>query len=202
MKKKNITAAELMARLNADPRFVAERQKREEELEKRAAEWTRAEQPLVEELRQAGFKVSSAWDLVNTSTPYPKALPILLDHLQKPYPGPVRDGIARALAVPEARFGWEVIVRCFRNETEERVKDGLACAIAETADDGVIDEVIAFVRNPHEVSRVLLLRALERSADPRARAVLMELGADPILGTESRAALRRLQRGEKRRRRT
>jgi hypothetical protein len=199
MTKKRITAAELMAKLEADPEFVAKRTKAEEERQKREAEYRRAEAPLVEELRAAGYAVQSVWDLVNTATPYPKALPILLNHLRRPYPGPVREGIARALAVPQAKFGWEILLTLFLEEREKRVKDGLACAIAATANDEVIGDVIALVRNPIHSSRVLLLSALERSTDPRARATLVELENDPELKRESQAILRRLKRANMRR---
>jgi len=183
-----------MARLEADPDWVAKRAEEESVRQQREAEYRRAEEPLVAELRGAGYAVESAWDLVNTSTPYPEALPILLSHLQRPYPGAVREGIARALAVRPARFGWDVLTRLFRQETEERVKDGLAVAIAATADEEVIDEVIALARDrQHGSSRLLLLRALERSKSPRARAALMELGTDPELEKEIQVNLRRLK---------
>lgn len=84
--KRKITAAALQAKLNADPEFVAKQARAEEERGRRAAEWHQAEIPLVEELRAAGFPVESAWDLVKTAKPYPAALPILLRHLQRPYP--------------------------------------------------------------------------------------------------------------------
>ena len=195
MTKKKITAAELMAKLNADPEFAAKRAREEEERQKREAEYRRAEAPLVEELRAAGFQIQSAWDLVNTPGSYPKALPILLAHLARPYPGPVREGIGRALAVPEAKFGWAVLTRLYREEPETRVRSGLAAAIAAAADDTVIDDVIGLASDTrHGSSRLLLLSALERSADPRARTALMELGTDPELAKEIQLILRRLRR--------
>jgi len=197
-KEPKVTAAELMAKLNADPKFVAKRAREEEERQKRAAEWRRAEAPLVEELRAAGYAVETAWDLVNTAAPYPKALPILLKHLARPYPGPVKEGIARALAVPEAKFGWSVLTRLYRDEQDKRAKDGLAVAIAAASDDEVIGDVIALARDRrHGPSRLLLLSALERSADPRGKATLMELGADPELKNEVQVILRRLKRAKR-----
>lgn len=199
MTKKKITAAELMAKLNADPEFVAKRARKEEELLKREAEYRRAEAPLVDELRAAGFPVQSAWDLVNTPGSYPKAVPILLAHLPRPYPAAVREGIARALAVRETKApGWNVLTRLYIDEPEDRVKCGLAVAIAAAADDEVIGEVIALARDPrHGSSRLLLLRALERSADPRARAALMNLGTDPDLTKEIQVILGRLKRAKR-----
>jgi hypothetical protein len=185
------TAAELMAELEADPEYVAERQQREAELARKAEEWRRAEAPLAAELREAGFQVDSAWDLVNTSTPYPAALPILLEHLERPYPDRVREGIARALAVRDARFGAGELIRLYRQEPPGTdAKDGLAVAIGEAADDEVIDEVIALAGDPtHETSRVLMLDALARSTAPQARAVLEKLAEDPAIGEEARLLL-------------
>lgn len=197
VKGKRITAGELMERLNADPRFVAERAAREAALQKRAAERWLAERPLVHELRNAGISVDSVWDLVNTNDSYVDALPILFSHLQREYPVPVREGIARALAVPEARSGWEILTRLFREERDRRAKDGLAVAISEAADDTVIDDVIDLARDTEQgSSRVLLLRALERSVDPRAKVTLTELAKDPDLSKEVRAIRRRLGRAQ------
>jgi hypothetical protein len=198
MTKKKLTAAELMAKLNADPEFVAKRAREEEERLKREAEYRRAEAPLVDELRAAGYQVQSAWDLVNTPGSYPKAVPILLAHLPRPYPAAVREGIARALAVREASCGWEVLTRLYRDEHEVRAKDGLAVAIAAAANDELICDVIALAQDPSQgPSRLLLLGALERSADPRARAALMDLGTDPDLAKEIQAILRRLERARR-----
>ena len=105
---------------------------------------------------------------------------------------PIREGIARALAVPEARSGWELLTRLFREERDRRAKDGLAVAIAEAADDTVVEDVIHLARDTgHGTSRVLLLSALARSRDPRAKAALSELATDPDLNREIRAIRRR-----------
>jgi len=186
-----ISAEDLLAELEADQVYQAEIKRQDEELARKAAEWRRAEAPLVEELRGAGFEVESAWDLVNTSTPYPAALPILLEHLGRPYPDRVREGIARALAVRDARFGWETLVRLYRAEpVGSDAQDGLAVALAAASDDDVVDELISLAREPaHGESRILLLRGLKRSRAPQARAALEEFSGDPVLGQEARALL-------------
>ena len=171
------------------------KRQQEEERQKRAAEWRRAETPLREELRAAGIIVESVWDLVNTNVPYPSALPILLEHLHRPYPAAVREGIARALAVPEASFAWDVLTQLYRNEQEVRAKDGLAVAISAVANDEVIGDLIALIRDTRQgPSRLLLLRALERSSDPKAYKTLVELAPDPNLSKEVQVILRRIKR--------
>ena len=199
MTKTRITAAELLAKLNADPEFVAKRAREEAVRLEREAEYRLAEAPLVDELRAAGFQVQSAWDLVNTPGSYPKAVPILLAHLPRSYPAAVREGIARALAVPDAKDpGWSVLIRLYVDEPEDRVRSGLAAAIASAADDEVMGDVIALARDArHGPSRLLLLNALERSTDPRARAALLNLGADPDLTKEIQVILRRLERAKR-----
>jgi hypothetical protein len=191
-----MTLAEHDALLKAEGRYDEMKQaqrRKEEELRRKEAEWRRAEAPLTEELRAAGFGVDSAWGLVNTSTPYPEALPILLKHLERPYPDRVREGIARALAVRDARFGWATLTGLYRQEgAGTDTKDGLAVAIGEVADDEVLDELIALARDSaHGTSRVLMLDALARSDAPQARAALEELAHDPKLTIEARRLLRR-----------
>jgi hypothetical protein len=197
VKKKKITADELMAELNADPEWVAARATEEQERQNRQAEWRRSEAPLVEELRSIGVAVNSAWDLVNKAGAYPTALPILLKHLQRPYPDAVREGIARSLAVPEAKFAWEPLIRLYREEPESRrrSKDGMASAIAVIADNTKINDLISLVRDEQNgSSRLLLLSALERSSDPSARKTLVELQHDPQLQKEIAVILRRIEK--------
>src|SRR5215471_16384354 len=107
--KNGKTAGELIAELEANPEFVARQREKEEALAEKVREWRRAEQPLIAELKKVGEQVETVWDLVNTSRPYPKAIPVLLEHLQRPYPDRVREGIARALSVRGARIGWEIL---------------------------------------------------------------------------------------------
>src|SRR5262245_6515187 len=101
-KRKSITAAELTAQLEADPVFQAAQKQRNRERAARSLPLRLAEEPIVEDLRAHGIRVSSVWDLVNTDDDYQAAVPVLLKHLPRNYPEPVREGIARALAIPAA----------------------------------------------------------------------------------------------------
>ncbi|MFL5293866.1 MAG: hypothetical protein ACJ79U_20290, partial [Myxococcales bacterium] len=66
MARTRMTAGELMAKLNADPAFVSRRAKQEAERQRRGSDLGRAEEPLVADLRAAGYEIESVWDLVNT----------------------------------------------------------------------------------------------------------------------------------------
>lgn len=223
--KKKITASELMARLNADPEYAARRKASDDALLATEREYTKAEVPLVQALRQAGAPVSSVWDLVSAGTKrptrgfrissdppeavwdwlethdgsYAHLLPLLFEHLQRPYPDAIRDGIARALATPEARPHWKTLMDLYRRESGARTKQGLAVAISAIATDGVLDDVLALARDSEQgESRILLLCALERSRDRRARQALEAFASDPVLGKQARISLRVKARAERR----
>ena len=127
-KRKNETAAELMARLRADPEWVRRHEGREAAHKARVEQGYREREPenapLIQELKAAGIKfrpsqiqqwtsggrvtssdptpVGSVWDLVNTKHSYPEAIPILYRHLQTAKHPEMVEGIARALTVKEA----------------------------------------------------------------------------------------------------
>jgi hypothetical protein len=184
-----------MAELEADPahrRMLAEKEARIAALEERSRN---AERPLVADLHAAGVKVSSVWDLVNTRASYAAAIPVLLEHLQKDYPDYVREPIARALAVPEASWAWDVLLSMFQQEPEggpRNVKWALACALSGAASEDAIDRLIELVLDPSiGENRLALLSALARSKEPRARRVLEDLRADPQLAREIRLLIGR-----------
>jgi hypothetical protein len=107
---KQITAVKALAKLKADPAYVKMRAEQNAELVARAVRLKAEEAPLLKDLKVAGWSVvESVWDLVNTSKPYPTAIPILLSHLKKPYSDRIREGIARALAAPDAAGAWPML---------------------------------------------------------------------------------------------
>jgi hypothetical protein len=162
----------------------------------RRAEWIARldieEQPLLADLRRIGLSLDSVWDLVNMSMPYREALPILMEHLTRPYSDRTMEGIARALAVPDARSAWPLLVTQYRKArtgVEDGIilgaKGGLAAALSATATDDVIDELIGLAKDrSNGSSRVLLLRGLRKSKMPQAKAALDDLASDPDLEKE------------------
>jgi len=184
----NMTVDEVMRQLEADPEYSRRKAERERELQEREAQSRAAQKLLLEDLAEAGVNVTSVWDLVNTSSPYPSALPVLLDHLQRPYPDGVREGIARALAVRATRpIGWQTLMDEFRKTdvSNKRVKDGLAVALAGASDETVLADLISLAKDKsHGSSRVLLLLGIKRSKEPEAKQAIVELAKDPQLAKE------------------
>ena len=203
---RNMTAAEHEAWLIATgKRAEMDERLRRQELERdaRAREWAKAEVPLVEELRAAGFEVDTAWDFVNTNVSYPEAVPILLRHLQKDYPDRVREGIARALAVPESKAAWETLRDEFeRSEdpTSQGAKWGIACALSVAGHDGVIDDVLRLLdEKRHGRNRVPLLDILARSELERAATALEAMSDDPEIGHDARELIAKKKKKKRRR---
>jgi hypothetical protein len=154
--------------------------------------------PLVADLRKIGLPVRSVWDLVGMARPYPEAVPILLDHLTKPYSDRIAEGIARALAVPDARNAWQLLVSEYvkapweRNGVRVGAKDGLAVALAATVTNDTMSELIVLAKDrSHGPSRLLLLRSLRKSNSPAVLRAIEELRNDPDLSKEIAAWTRR-----------
>lgn len=187
-REREITVDEFMRELERDPEFARRKAERELELSNREAQSRRDQLPLLNDLATVGVRVATVWDLVNSSASYVSALPILLDHLKRPYPLGIREGIARALGVRATRpIGWHVLVEEFSktNPSDKRVKDGLAVALAGASDDSVLTELIELAKDKrHGDSRLLLLRGIKRSRSSEAQAAITELAADPTLSKE------------------
>jgi hypothetical protein len=192
-----MTLAEHHAQLKAEGKWdehIARKQEQANALAKKREELRTAEASLVEDLRSTNIDVGSVWDLVNTSEPYPEAIPVLLKHLRKTYPERIEEGIVRALAVPYARSAWKELLQIFENEPSMQtggLKWPAACALGAIADDSVIPEVIRLVRDVSlGFDRAPLIEALKRSQRSDAKMVLNELRADPVIGKEVKKARR------------
>ncbi|TWB46489.1 hypothetical protein, partial [Nitrospirillum viridazoti] len=178
---------------------------RRQEIEGRTARLKLEEVPLLADLRAVGWPMESVWDLINMHTRvcYPEAIPVLLRHLMLPYSDRIREGIARALAVPEpeARAAWPLPVAEYRKapmgqgiialgDTEEYrlgTKDGLACALSILVTEATLPDLIELARDRSLAeSRVLLLSALKkrRNKNPVVVQVIAELAGDPDLRKE------------------
>lgn len=159
------------------------------------------EVPIVAELRMLGLELESVWDLVSRPSNYPEAIPVLLNHLQKPYSDRTREGIARALSIrfPAVRAAWPILVKEYRNTPEGwgivapddtvnvklGAKDGLACTLCVAVTDETMEEFIGLIKDPaNGESRILLLKPLRKSKNPQAKIVLEELASDPVFAKE------------------
>jgi hypothetical protein len=196
-RRRPITAQEAIAQLNADPEWVAKRDARDRELAERSAALRLEERPLLDDLAAAGFSVESVWDLVNSPGTYKAALPVLLSHLTRAYSPRMREGIARALAVKDARaIAWDSLLAMLRSHQVPRPSaDGIFVALSAMAQPKDVETLIELIRDPSlGGARIFLVRNLMRSKAPEARTTLLSLQTDPELCAEITARLKNSRR--------
>jgi hypothetical protein len=81
-----------------------------------------------------GLNVSSISDLVNMSAAYPQAVPVLLRHLAMARHPVLRDSLARALTVREARgIAGGPILRELKRESDSEARWAMANALTIVA---------------------------------------------------------------------
>ncbi|HEY5248545.1 MAG TPA: hypothetical protein VIJ15_08875 [Dermatophilaceae bacterium] len=190
-----MSAEELMAlkleMLENDPDYRAQVEAVEAEREARAQVLRRAEPPIVAGLRSAGVQVDSVRDLANTSEPYPAALPVLIEHLERGgYPDRVMKSLGRALAVRPVAY-WERLKALYlapRNPGEE---GGEAVALAACATEAQLDDLIGFLSlSERGKSRIYFIRPILNVGGQRGREIVESLRSDPTFGKEARALLK------------
>lgn len=192
-----MTATDVLAererRLREDPEFRAKSEALAAEHQARVELLREAQEPLLAALREAGVNVDSAWR-IQSLDPYPKhAIPILLDHLARPYPDPVRHGIARALVTKFSGPYWPDLVAIYRGNdpvADRAAQDGLAEVLMTVADRSVADQVLELLWDDRVGStRILFLRTLTRLRLPEAWDVIQRAAQDPVLGKEAQHML-------------
>lgn len=156
------------------------RKARDEEMAKQCAAWAKAEEPLVQALESIGCPVKFVWGLVNTAKPYPEAIPVLVDYLRPAYPSRIKEGIIRALAVPDSRPYWPVLVDLLDTapSSPDNLRWAAACALNGAADESVIDDVIRIIKDDNlgfDLPHSWLLLLDQRM--PRLRCSCMSLEA-------------------------
>jgi hypothetical protein len=112
------------------------------------------EQPIVDDLYEAGYKLESVWNFVNTNRLYLGALPVLLKHVQLPYHERIKEGIVRALMVNEFR-GTEagrIVLNEYKKLEDPSRKNGLTyvylMVIQCLADKSIRADLEAMVEDP------------------------------------------------------
>jgi len=164
------TAEESERLLRACPEWVAMRAKQDAD-QKALEERALTEQELLTaDLRRAGYRVKWVWDLVNTAESYPDAIPVLLNHLRRPYSDGIKEGIVRALTVREARgIAGSAMIEML-HETKDAgflLRAAVANALTVVADRANRDAINALIETEtNEDVRTQLKRALKTAAKP------------------------------------
>lgn len=184
---------ELLNQLQNDPDYQQKHRAAEAERLARERELRQAQKPLIEALHKVGVDIQSVWDLVNTSKPYPDALPVLMEHLERGgYPERVMEGLGRALAVKSAVVFWERLSERWLSARDAGEEDGTAVALAACATKSQVEDLIGFLRvEKRGDSRIYFLRPILQHGGQHGRKVVESLTGDPVFAKEATALLKR-----------
>lgn len=190
MKKKSgdETAKDFIDRLHSDPNYRQRIAEHEANIILRREQFRAAEAPIVNALRGIGEDISSTAELVNTSRSYPAAIPVLVEHLQRPYPPYVLESIVRALTVKEARgVASSALISLFqRLPITGWPKWEVGNAICMTATELDLDALLRIVmERSHGTDREGVVLAFERLHTPQTDRVMIELLSDPTVARQA-----------------
>ncbi|MFV0507545.1 MAG: hypothetical protein ACK5L5_12730 [Bacteroidales bacterium] len=155
-------------------------------------------QGLIDELADMGIEINSIWDLVNTKSKYPKAIPILMKYL--PLVSYVRnkEGIVRSLTVPEAKgLVVSLLVKEYLqlSNDKESLRWAIGNAVNATITKGEVENIFPIVLNKENgLSRQMFVAALGKIKTDNVRSVLLQLSNDDdkVIGDEAKKALKKM----------
>lgn len=150
------------------------------------------------ELQKVGVFINDIYDLVNTNKPYPTAVPVLLNLLQKgiEHIG-TKEGVVRALAVKEAigQAGPILILeynKTPKNKTMLRWAIGNTIYVTITEDD--VESILPIVQDKENgMSRQMFVAALGKVKSEKIETVLIRLLSDDEVAPHALDALGRLK---------
>jgi hypothetical protein len=192
-----MTAGELMAlkedMLRTDSTYRAQVEAVETARRERSRILRKAEQPIVRDLKEAGFEVNSVWDLGNRSKSWLAALPVLLKHLQRGgYPDPVMESLGSLLAVKESVVYWDTLRDLYLAAEGRREEEGLARALSACATKKQLDDLITLLRDESRGStRILFVKSILKLGGQRGRDLVESLRSDSLFGREANALLKK-----------
>lgn len=156
----------------------------------------------VEELAAVGVRVSDPWDLVNTRSSYPQAIPVLVDwlercaeHLPSYRQEKFREGLVRSLAVKEARGNSNVqnamLDEFDRLDTSQYYRWAVGNTLAVVATSDILDELLRIATTRHYgFARQMVVTGLARFKSGEVTETLFALLNDAdyaVVGASLRA---------------
>ena len=157
-----MTAAELMAKLQADSEYQRRAKEKERALQERQEVDGQTFAPCLEKLHRFRFAGESVEAIVKTYSPLPEAaVSVLLSFLPTLTDPRHIESVVRALGASAKPFDGQPLARCFESTDNEALKWAIANTIA--------------LARPHSIDDWLF----ELCKSPRWHKTLQELGLEP-----------------------
>lgn len=151
---------------------------------------------IAQKLRDVGVNVVSVYDLVNTSMPYPSAIPILLEALQTgiSHSG-TKEGVIRALTVKEAKGkAAPVLIQEFYRTANPILRWTIGNAMTMVATDNDFAEIVKIIEDQENGdARQMFVFALGNFKNNRSENILLSLLKKNDLPGHAIRALEKLQ---------
>ena len=133
----------------------------------------------IKELGQAGIRIDSIWDLVNTNERYPEAIEPLLKYLPLVKDSRTKEGFIRALAVKEAK-GRSIPLLLKEFERASKQKLDLRWVIGNAINAGFTKEHVEslypiVLDEENRWARDGFIRAISKVRTEETRSVLMQV---------------------------
>jgi HEAT repeat protein len=150
------------------------------------------------ELAKVGVNIEDIYDLVNVSTPYPAAIPVLLDLLKNgiEHSG-IKEGIVRALAVKEAiGIASPILIDEYNKIPKDKMllrwTIGNTIYITITNDD--VERILPIIQDKENgMSRQMFVLALSKIKSDKIEDVLIKLLDDDEIAAHAIEALRKMK---------
>lgn len=157
------------------------------------------DEAVVDGLRRVGMEVSTIYDLVNSTSPHPEAIPVLLELLPKVHDIRTKEGIIRALTTKEARGTRvaETLISEFCVIEDSLLKWTIGNALSVVADDTQYGKIVELVRDRrHGNARQMLVLALAKMKTSHPLDFIVELLDDDEVSGHAVMALGTLKNPE------
>ncbi len=150
------------------------------------------------ELQNVGISINDIYDLVNTSKPYPSAIPVLLNLLQQGIDDiHLKEGIVRALAVKEAiGKACPILISEYKRIPKNNFmfRWVIGNTIYVTITENYLESILEIVLDKENgISRQMFVLALGKVKSERAEDALIKLLDDEEVTPHALEALGRLK---------
>lgn len=115
---------------------------------KQTQDSTKEKTDLIAALRDVGLEVDDIYDLVNSRRRYKRAIPVLVDFLNRASSPRLKEGIARSLTVREAKgIAGQALVRAFELTEEPAARWAIGNALSVAACESDLSELVRIARD-------------------------------------------------------
>jgi hypothetical protein len=184
MKKKEMTAGDILDSFKNDPEYVKMKEQKEKEWLKSIADLEAESSVFVQECSRFGYNLKTPGCLVKEKNLDPDLVALVIKYLYEThYSKGFRLGLAHSLTVPEAAYYFSDILDLFKKEKDIHVRYYLGVALSDAAkkqDDMDIIEHLIFDKEVG-VERNALLGAIKRMKGEQRERTLTFAREDPEL---------------------